>query len=127
LARAEALKRRTRTAEPEIFRFADFVLDVPARKVTRTGERVKRRKNDSEEIKLSPKEFKLLELFVKKPGRALSRDDILNVVWGYDSFTGPRTVDRFVTTLRNKIEPDPPNPIYIHTIRELGYKFDPPQ
>jgi DNA-binding response OmpR family regulator len=117
LARAEALKRRTRHAEPEIFRFADFVIDIPSRKVTR----------DNQEIKLSPKEFKLLELFVHKPGRALSRDDILNLVWGYDSFTGPRTVDRFVTTLRNKIEPDPPNPIYIHTIRELGYKFDPPQ
>jgi two-component system phosphate regulon response regulator PhoB len=95
--------------------------------VTRAGERVKRRRGDDGEIKLSPKEFKLLELFVKRPGRALSRDDILNTVWGYDSFTGPRTVDRFVTTLRNKIEPDPPNPIYIHTIRELGYKFDPPQ
>jgi DNA-binding response OmpR family regulator len=117
LARAEALRRRTRQTEPEVFRFADFVLDVPARKLTR---------ND-EEIKLSPKEFKLLEMFVTKPGRALSRDEILNLVWGYDSFTGPRTVDRFVTTLRNKIEPDPPNPIYIHTIRELGYKFEPPQ
>src|SRR5512137_1357370 len=105
LARAEALKRRTRVSEPEVFRFADFVLDVAARKVTR----------DEKEIKLSPKEFKLLEMFVKKPGRALSRDEILNLVWGYDSFTGPRTVDRFVTTLRNKIEPDPPHPIYIHT------------
>ena len=117
LARAEALKRRTRVTEPEVFRFDDFVLDVAARKVTR----------DEKEIKLSPKEFKLLECFVRKPGRALSRDEILNLVWGYDSFTGPRTVDRFVTTLRNKIEPDPPHPIYIHTIRELGYKFDPPQ
>ena len=80
----------------------------------------------TEEIKLSPKEFGLLELFVKKPGRALSRDDILNAVWGYDSYVGTRSIDRFVTTLRNKIEPDPHQPIYIHTIREIGYKFDPP-
>jgi DNA-binding response OmpR family regulator len=127
LARVEALRRRTRTAEPEVFRFAHFVLDLAARRVTRMGEGAKGRKGETEEIRLSPKEFKLLEMFVKKPGRALSRDDILNLVWGYDSFTGPRTVDRFVTTLRNKIEPDPPNPVYIHTIRELGYKFDPPQ
>ena len=68
-----------------------------------------------------------MEYFVKKPGRALTRDDILNMVWGYDSFIGSRSIDRFVTTLRNKIEPDPHNPIFIHTIREIGYKFEPPE
>ena len=46
---------------------------------------------------------------------------------GNDSFTGQRSIDRFVTTLRNKIEPDPHNPIMIHTIREIGYKFEPPE
>ena len=56
--------------------------------------------------------------------RALKRDEILNVVWGYDSFTGQRSIDRFVTTLRNKIEPDPHNPSFIRTIREIGYKFE---
>ncbi len=117
LARTEALLRRTRSAELEVYRFGDCELDVTARKLTR----------GSEEVKLSPKEFKLLELFVKKPGRALPRDEILNLVWGYDSISGPRTIDRFVTTLRNKIEPDPHNPVYIHTLREIGYKFDPPQ
>ncbi len=65
--------------------------------------------------------------FVKKPGRALTRDEILNMVWGYDSFIGSRSIDRFVTTLRNKIEPDPHNPTFIHTIREIGYKFEPPE
>ncbi|HPC95732.1 MAG TPA: response regulator transcription factor [Sedimentisphaerales bacterium] len=117
LARTEALLRRMRSAELEVYRFGDCELDIAARKLTR----------GSKEIKLSPKEFRLLELFVKKPGRALSRDEILNLVWGYDSISGPRTIDRFVTTLRNKIEPDPHNPIYIHTLREIGYKFDPPQ
>src|SRR4030043_252397 len=78
----------------------------------------------SEETKRPPKEFKLLDLFLKKPGRALTRDDILNAVWGYDCYVGPRSIDRFVTTLRNKIEPDTHNPIYIHTIREIGYKFE---
>ncbi len=116
LARVEALLRRTRSTEPEVYRFGDCTLDIAARKLTR----------GSQEIKLSPKEFRLLELFVRKPGRALSRDEILNLVWGYDSISGPRTIDRFVTTLRNKIEPDPHNPVYIHTLREIGYKFDPP-
>ncbi len=117
LARAEALLRRTQPAQADVYRFGDYTLDLPARKLTR----------DNEEIKLSPKEFGLLELFVKKPGRALSRDDILNAVWGYDSYVGTRSIDRFVTTLRNKIEPDPHRPTYIQTVREVGYKFEPPQ
>jgi len=116
LARAEALLRRTRKAEPQTYEFGDCRLDLPARRFTR----------GREEIALSPKEFKLLELFVKRPGRALTRDEILNTVWGYDSFVGERSIDRFVTTLRNKIEPDPHNPIYIHTVREIGYRFEPP-
>ena len=117
LARAAAFLRRSKLTEQDVYEFADFSLDVPARKLTCKGD----------EIKLSPKEFKLLELFVKKLGRALTRDDILNAVWGYDCYVGPRSIDRFVTTLRNKIEPDPHNPIFIHTIREIGYKFEPPE
>ena len=117
LARAAAFMRRSKQAEQDVYEFGDFCLDIPARKLTR----------GTDEIKLSPKEFKLLELFVKKPGRALTRDDILNTVWGYDCYVGQRSIDRFVTTLRNKIEPDPHNPTYIHTIREIGYKFEPPE
>ncbi len=116
LARVEALLRRTRQTQAETYWFGQFELDLPARKLTRDGQ----------ELKLSPKEFKLLTLFVQHPGRAMSRDEILNLVWGYDSYVGPRTIDRFVTTLRNKVEPDPHNPVFIHTIRELGYKFEPP-
>jgi DNA-binding response OmpR family regulator len=117
LARAAAFLRRSKQTEQDVYEFADFRLDIPAVKLTRKGE----------EIKLSPKEFKLLELFLRKPGRALTRNDILNAVWGYDCYVGPRSIDRFVTTLRNKIEPDPHNPIFIHTIREIGYKFEPPE
>ena len=117
LARAAAFLRRSKQTEQDVYEFGDFRLDIPSRKLTCKGD----------EIKLSPKEFKLLELFLKKPGRALTRDDILNAVWGYDCYVGPRSIDRFVTTLRNKIEPDPHNPIYIHTIREIGYKFEPPE
>ena len=117
LARAAAFLRRSKQAEQDVYEFAEFRLDIPARKFTQKGD----------EVKLSPKEFKLLELFVKKPGRALTRDDILNTVWGYDCYVGQRSIDRFVTTLRNKIEPDPHNPTFIHTIREIGYKFEPPE
>ncbi len=116
LARAAAFLRRSRQTEQNVYEFNDFRLDIAARKLTRKGI----------EIKLSPKEFGLLELFLKRQGRAITRDDILNNVWGYDSFTGSRSIDRFVTTLRNKIEPDPHNPIFIHTIREIGYKFEIP-
>jgi DNA-binding response OmpR family regulator len=117
LARAAAFLRRSKQTEQDVYEFGDFRLDIPARKLTRKGD----------EIKLSPKEFKLLELFLRKPGRALTRNDILNAVWGYDCYVGQRSIDRFVTTLRNKIEPDPHNPIFIHTIREIGYKFEPPE
>ncbi len=116
LARAAAFLRRSRQTEQNIYEFADFRFDISARKLTCKGN----------EIKLSPKEFSLLELFLKRQGRAITRDDILNNVWGYDCFTGSRSIDRFVTTLRNKIEPDPHNPTFIHTIREIGYKFELP-
>ena len=117
LARAAAFLRRGRQTIQDIYEFADYRLDIPARKLTHKGK----------EIKLSPKEFGLLEFFLKKPGRALTRNEILNAVWGYDCFIGARSIDRFVTTLRNKIELDPHNPTYIHTIREIGYKFEPPE
>jgi DNA-binding response OmpR family regulator len=116
LARAAAFLRRGRQTEQDVYKFADYKLDIPARKLTRKRE----------EIQLSPKEFRLLELFIKKAGRALTRDEILNAVWGYDVFVGPRSIDRFVATLRNKIEPDPHKPTLIHTVREIGYKFEVP-
>ena len=116
LARAAAFLRRSRQTQQDFFEFGDYRLDISARKLTQNGR----------EIKLSPKEFRLLEYFLEKAGRALTRDDILNNVWGYDCFVNSRSIDRFVTTLRNKIEPDPHNPKFIHTIREIGYKFELP-
>jgi DNA-binding response OmpR family regulator len=72
LARSAAFLRRKRQTQEDVYQFADYRLDIAARKLTRAGD----------EIKLSPKEFGLLELFVKRPGRALTRDEILNRVWG---------------------------------------------
>ncbi len=116
LARAAAFLRRTRKTEAaDLVEFGDLQLDRAARRLWRNGA----------EIELSPKEFNLLIYFIEKTGRALTRDEILNAVWGYDCIVTSRSVDRFVTTLRNKIEPDPANPVFIHTVRQVGYRFDP--
>ncbi len=117
LARAAAfLRRDNRSDNQDVAEFGDYRLDLAARRLLR----------GNEEVELSPKEFNLLSFFVEKQGRALSRDDILNAVWGYDCIVTSRSVDRFVTTLRNKIESDPAHPVFIHTVRQVGYRFDPP-
>jgi DNA-binding response OmpR family regulator len=114
LARAGALLRRKREQEPGLYRFGNCEMDVAAHRF----------KRDGREIKLSPKEFDLLHFFLKHPGRAYGRDEILNAVWGYDCLVTPRSIDRFVNALRNLIEPDPQSPVFLQTIRELGYKFE---
>jgi DNA-binding response OmpR family regulator len=117
LARAAAFLRRAKKETEDVYEFGGLRLDLVARRLTRKNK----------EIELSPKEFSLLEYFVKKPGRALTRDEILNAVWGYDCVVTSRSIDRFVTTLRNKIEPDPARPSFIHTIRQIGYRFELPE
>ena len=113
LARVEAFLRRLRREEPKYYIFGDTCLDLEARTLKRNGS----------DVLLTPKEFNLLELFLRRANRALTRNEIFNAVWGYDSFATSRTIDRFVNTLRGKIEPDPRNPSYIQTVREIGYKF----
>jgi DNA-binding response OmpR family regulator len=115
LARSEAFLRRRREQEPDVHQFGDCELDMVAHRFTRGGK----------ETALSPKEFELLAYFLRKSGRALTRDQILNEVWGYDRLVTPRSIDRFVTALRQKIETDPRKPRFIHTVREFGYKFLP--
>lgn len=115
LARAAAFLRRGRKEKEKVYEFGDFRLSVEAKEVTRKGKR----------IELTPKEYKLLEYFVSRPGRALTRDDILNQVWGFDCFVTQRSIDRCVTTLREKIEAKPSKPQFIQTIREVGYRFEP--
>lgn len=78
------------------------------------------------EVALTAKEFRLLEFLVSRRGRALTRDQILDGVWGSDIIVNDRSVDRCVTTLRAKVEPDPHHPACIKTIRDIGYRFDPP-
>ena len=114
IARARALLRR-RGADRTVQRFGPCEIDMSARKVLRDGA----------PIDLTAREFALLAYFASRPGRALARDTILNAVWGASVFVTPRSIDRCVATLRAKVEPDPHNPIYIQTIREIGYRFEP--
>jgi DNA-binding response OmpR family regulator len=114
IARAKALLRR-RGTERAVHRFGDCDIDMTARRVLRNGT----------PVDLTAREFALLAYFASRPGRALARDTILNAVWGASVFVTPRSIDRCVATLRSKVEPDPHNPIYIQTIREIGYRFEP--
>ena len=75
-------------------------------------------------LQLKPKEFDLLYYFARHPGRMLSRDQILEQVWGWDFTGGSRTVDVHVRWLREKIEKDPANPHRIVTVRGAGYRFE---
>jgi DNA-binding response OmpR family regulator len=80
---------------------------------------------DHIEIKLTIKEFRTLEFMIKNAGRAISRDELLNEVWGYKDYPCTRTVDNHILRLRQKLENDPCNPTHLVTIHRLGYKFIP--
>jgi len=114
LARAKAFLRRREDGASAVISFGDCKLDFLAHKLFRNGR----------EIPLTAKEFRLLEFLTKRPGRALTRDQILDGVWGNAIIVNDRSVDRCVTTLRAKIEADPRNPSYIQTIRDIGYRFE---
>ena len=114
IARTKGLLRR-RGSDRTVQRFGDCEIDMTARRVRRDGA----------PVDLTAREFALLAYFASRPGRALARDTILNAVWGASVFVTPRSIDRCVATLRSKVEPDPHNPVYIQTIREIGYRFEP--
>jgi two-component system alkaline phosphatase synthesis response regulator PhoP len=117
LARIEALLRRSAssTASPatETHRFGDVTIDFRRAEVTKNGV----------PLDLSAREFKLLRYFVEHRGAALSRDELLNEVWGYNAMPSTRTVDVHIAWLRQKIEENPRHPQLILTVHGLGYKF----
>lgn len=76
-----------------------------------------------EEIRLSKKEIALIKLFVQRPNEVVSRDEILDEIWGKDQFPTSRTIDNYILNLRKIFEEDPKHPIYFHSIRGVGYKF----
>ena len=76
-----------------------------------------------EEVALSKREIALLQLFMKKEGDVVSRDEILDEVWGKDQFPTSRTIDNFILSFRKLFEPNPKEPKYFHSIRGVGYRF----
>lgn len=117
VARIEAQIRRAASAAQTVtaqqYAFGPISVDFRKAEVRRDGA----------EIELSAREFQLLRYFIEHRGAALSRDELLNEVWGYNAMPSTRTVDVHVAWLRQKIEPTPRHPQFILTVHGLGYKF----
>lgn len=119
LARVRAIMRRTDrkpTGNREVLDAGALRIDTGSRRVWRDGA----------EVTLSQKEFDLLTCLVRNRGMALSRDVLLERVWGYDFLGDSRTVDVHIRWLREKVEPNPSKPDYIQTVRGVGYRFETP-
>jgi DNA-binding response OmpR family regulator len=114
LARLRAVSRRGAIARPTCLQIADVRLDPASRQVTRAGEA----------LNLTPREYKLIELLMRNPGLAISRETILESVWGFGSDVTENTLEVFVRLLRMKV--DTRGPKLIHTIRGFGYMMREP-
>jgi two-component system, OmpR family, phosphate regulon response regulator PhoB len=117
VARCRALMRRHQqfqtTSSAPTLQYQDIVLYPQECRVTVRGE----------SVNFSPKEFKLLEIFMRHPKRVWSRDQLLEKVWGHDFIGESKTVDVHIRWLREKLEVDPSNPEYLVTVRGFGYRF----
>lgn len=115
VARVKAVLRRTKTQYADkIYKIGDIVIDFQKHEVV---------KNDVK-VELTLKEFELLQILIKNKGRVMTRDFLLDKVWGYEYIGETRTVDVHIRHLRQKIENDDKNPKYIETIRGIGYRFN---
>ena len=113
-ARVKALLRRSAAQTAEVCRFGDAELDFNRCQLRRGGK----------VIELTTLEYKLLAAFVKQTGHVLTREQLLDQVWGPGTHITDRVVDNQVTNLRKKIEPEPDRPRYLLALRGLGYRFD---
>jgi two-component system alkaline phosphatase synthesis response regulator PhoP len=116
LARVEARLRRhspKEAVDAEAYRFGVIQVDFSKAEVTKDGA----------PVELSAREYQLLRYFIEHRGATISRDELLNHVWGYHAMPNTRTVDVHVAWLRQKIEPNPKHPQYVITAHGLGYKF----
>jgi len=113
-ARVKAALRRGVEDESQTYRFGDFEVDF-ARGELRCS---------AKPVELTALEFKLLAAFIRNRGRLLSRSQLLDLVWGHDTFVTDRVVDNHVVALRKKIEPERSQPRYLLSIRGMGYRFD---
>ena len=116
VARLRALMRRASRVNPEtLYFFGDVIVDFFKTEITRCGEK----------IMVTAKEFKTLEFLTKNAERVISRDELLNEVWGYQNYPCTRTVDNHILRLRQKLESDPSHPSHLLTVHGMGYKFVP--
>ena len=113
-ARVKAALRRTAEDDLPIYRFGNAEVDFGRCELRRAGQ----------PVELTTLEFKLLAAFIRNVGKVLSRNRLLDLVWGHGTFITDRVVDNHVVTLRKKVEPEPSVPRYIVSIRGMGYRFD---
>ena len=115
LARVKAVLRRVESVPKgkDCYTFGDVEVNLQSCQVSRRGRT----------LDFSSKEFDLLKFFLSHPGEALSRDRLLEEVWGYDKFPTTRTVDAHIVRLRQKLEPKPDDPRFFLTVHGTGYKF----
>ncbi len=113
--RVKSLLRRLDTTEEEQYIVLDgpFKMDKYSRRFYKNGE----------DIELTPTEFAIIKLFIENPGKAFSRDEILNTIWGYDFVGDSKIVDVNIRRIRSKIENDSKNPEYIETVWGIGYRW----
>jgi two-component system, OmpR family, alkaline phosphatase synthesis response regulator PhoP len=117
LARARAVLRRAKrgSAVGDQYSFDDVVIDFAKMELQRGGTL----------IAMTPQEFKILKYFAENPERVISRDELLNEVWGYECYPTTRTVDNHILKLRQKLEKEPMQPLHFRTVHGAGYKFVP--
>ena len=113
-ARIKAALRRATGALPDIFRFGEVEVDFRKCQLRRRGK----------PVDITALELKLLEAFIRARGRALTRNQLLDEVWGPGTFISDRVVDNHITRLRKKVEPKPAEPRYLVSVRGVGYRFD---
>lgn len=103
----------TEAVNHELLAFGDVQIDFTSMEAKRAGE----------PLAMTAQEFKLLKFFARSPERVISREELLNEVWGYENYPSTRTVDNRILRLRQKLEPDPANPRFFVTMHGAGYKF----
>jgi two-component system alkaline phosphatase synthesis response regulator PhoP len=116
LARVKAHLRRAKREERYVqnsYSFGDVEIDFAHFKIRRKGK----------EIDVTSLEIKILKYLIEHRGQVVSRDDLLNEVWGYDNYPTTRTIDNHILKIRKKIEEDPVHPRYIHSVYGGGYRF----
>ena len=113
-ARVKAVVRRFSSPAAGTYRFGEVEVDFARAEVRREGH----------PVEVTPIEFRLLTTFIARRGRVLSREQLLDAAWAHDIHVTDRAVDAHIVNLRRKIEPNPPAPIFLLSVRGLGYRFD---